>query len=53
MRSYTSGVIVSLLVGAMMLSSAPFTLAVPDEGMFAPGQIAGLRRALGMKSIFA
>jgi hypothetical protein len=52
MRSYTSGVIVSLLVGAMMLSSAPFTLAVPDEGMFAPGQIAGLplaKRGLKIK----
>src|SRR6476661_814894 len=50
MRSFRNAAICYLLTAAILLSSAPLTFGIPDEGMFTPEQIAGLPlKARGLK----
>ncbi len=42
MRSFKNSLLTSLLIVSVLFTAAPFTFAVPDEGMFTPDQIAGL-----------
>ena len=50
MRSKTSAILSLILVAAMFLSTTASLIARPDEGMFTPGEIAGLPlKARGLK----